>query len=480
MEIPYCMNNNNKIRAFAVLVSVFFFWGFVAASNDILIPIFKQKLNLTQAKSQMIAFAFYIAYTVGALIYMFMVSVLKFDLVKKLGYGKGIAIGLFISALGTLLFIPAADSASFPLLLGGLIVVGIGFAFQQTAANPLAIFLGTPETGSQRLSMAGGINNLGTTIGPLIVSYAVFGQMGSGNENALDVSAVKVPYLILGALFVLFGFIFWRLNTAVETDTTQEQTDKIAAPAYSFPQLWMGMIAIFLYVGVEVATAANLPEYMSKELGFKTNEVAPYISLFWASLMIGRWTSSASAFNLSDGIKKILRFVLPFVAFAIFLGVNYAARKDVSIFYAYSAMIVLLIVSDYLSFGNPARQLLIYSMLGIVALIVGMLQGGELGLFAFISVGLFCSTLWPCIFTLAIAGLGKSTAQGSNLLIMMIMGGGFVSVFQGYLSSDDYLGIKFSYSVGVICFAYLAYYALQTQRNLKKQGVEIGPMSGGH
>lgn len=472
------MNNNNKTRVFAVLVSVFFFWGFVAASNDILIPIFKEKLNLSQGESQMIAFAFYIAYTIGAILYLSLESFFNFNIVKRLGYGKGIAIGLFISALGTLLFIPAADNASFPMLLTGLIIVGIGFAFQQTAANPLAIFLGTPETGSQRLSMAGGINNLGTTIGPLILSYAVFGKLGGASGSVLDVSAVKIPYLILGALFVLFGFIFWRTNTAVEEEEVQDS--KETASAFSYPQLWMGMIAIFLYVGVEVATAANLPEFMKKELGFQTKDVAPYISLFWASLMIGRWTSSASAFNISSTMKKALRFILPFAAFGIFLAVNAIAGKDIQIFYSYAGMIVLLIAADYFSFGNPARQLLLYSGLGIVALLVGMVFGHETALFAFISVGLFCSTLWPCIFTLAIAGLGKSTSQGSNLLIMMIMGGGFVSVLQGFLSGDAYLGIKFSYIVGVLCFAYLMFYAFVTQRNLKKQGVEIGPMSGGH
>jgi len=474
------MNNSKATRLFAVLVSVFFFWGFVAASNDILIPVFKDKLHLSQGKSQMIAFAFYVAYTLGSLIYLGMIQFFKFDLIKRLGYGKGIAVGLFISTLGTLLFIPAADSASFNLLLGGLIVVGIGFSFQQTAANPLAILLGSPETGSQRLSMAGGINNLGTTVGPLLVSFAVFGELGAGGVSSMDISAVKVPYLVLGGLFLLFGIIFWNLKTDMssESDDASTSSNETVKSALSYPQLWMGMIAIFLYVGVEVSTASNLPEYLKHNMGYDTNKVAPYISLFWASLMIGRWTSAASAFNISASMKQVLRFVLPFVAFGIFLGVNTLAGTDVSIFYNYSAIIVLLIVLDLLSKGNPATQLFLYSLTGILMLIIGIFSGGSLGMFAFISVGLFCSTLWPCIFTLSIAGLGKSTGQGSNFLIMMIMGGGFVSVFQGKLSES--IGISQSYWVGVVCFAYLAFYAITTKRNLAKQGVEIGPAAGGH
>ncbi|MCL9981449.1 MAG: MFS transporter [Bacteroidia bacterium] len=474
------MNNSKATRLFAVLVSVFFFWGFVAASNDILIPVFKDKLQLSQGKSQMIAFAFYVAYTLGSLIYLGMIKFLNFDLIKKWGFGKGIAVGLFISTLGTLLFIPAADNASFELLLGGLIVVGIGFSFQQTAANPLAILLGSPETGSQRLSMAGGINNLGTTVGPLLVSFAVFGEMGSGGATSMDISAVKIPYMVLGALFLLFGFIFWNLKT----NQDEESNDASAAEsgevrsALSYPQLWMGMIAIFLYVGVEVSTASNLPEFMKQQLNFKTDEMAPYISLFWASLMIGRWTSAASAFNISRTMKQVMRFVLPFIAFGIFLGVNLIAGKDVSVFYNYFALIFVLIALDFASKGNPANQLFIYSVAAIVMLIIGIFSGGTVGMFAFISVGLFCSTLWPCIFTLSIAGLGRSTGQGSNFLIMMIMGGGFVSVLQGNLSES--IGISQSYWVGVLCFVYLAFYALTTKRNLAKQGVEIGPVAGGH
>ena len=150
-------------KHFAILVSVFFFWGFVAASNDILIPVFQSKLQLEQWQSQMISFIFYVAYTVGALGYLLLTRLWGKDLVATVGYGKSLGIGLWISALGTLLFIPAANQASFPLLLAGLLVVGLGFSLQQTVANPLAIALGTPETGSQRLSMAGGVNNLGTT-----------------------------------------------------------------------------------------------------------------------------------------------------------------------------------------------------------------------------------------------------------------------------------------------------------------------------
>lgn len=476
------MKNN---RAFATLISVFFFWGFVAASNDILIPVFKENLHLEQWQSQMISFAFYVAYTVGSILYFGLSKAFGGDILNRIGYKNGIALGLVISAFGTILFYPAAELSSFPLMITGLFIVGLGFSLQQTAANPLVISIGDPSQGSQRLSMAGGINNFGTTIGPLIVSFAIFGAVaGSANVDSLD--AVKIPYLILGAAFLTVALIFKfsslpnRIETVESDDIgdADQVSDKKSAIAY--PQLWMGMIAIFLYVGVEVSTASNLPEFMKVHLGTATEDIAPYVSLFWASLMIGRWTGAVGAFNISDGLKGVFRFLMPYIAFGVFLAANQIANHDTSGLYLYAFVIVVLIAADYFSQGNPARQLLLFSVLGIIALVIGMLADGMMSVYAFISVGLFCSTLWPCIFTLAIAGLGKHTNQGSGFLIMMIMGGGFISLLQGIVADDAILGIQYSYIVGVMCFAYLAFYGWKASAILRKQGITYEVKQGGH
>jgi MFS transporter, FHS family, L-fucose permease len=495
------MNQQTKWSQFGILISVFFFWGFVAASNDILIPVFKEKLNLEQWQSQMISFAFYVAYTVGSIIYFLISKASGGDILNRLGYKNGIALGLLISAIGTLLFYPAAETASFYLMITGLFIVGLGFSLQQTAANPLAIVMGNPATGSQRLSLAGGINNFGTTIGPVLVSFAIFGSI-TGTTKVADIGAVKTPYLILGAAFLLVAIIFKFSSIPnkiiledesgkVEKDiskiaTPTDITDVIAMPidgrksALNYTQLVLGMIGIFVYVGVEVSTASNLPEFMKQHvrtadgLPFPTENIAPFVSLFWASLMMGRWTSSVGALDVSSSAKSILRFVMPYLAFGVFLAVNKIANHDITPFYIYGLIIIALIVGDLLSHGNPARQLLIFSLMGITALFIGMLSDGMVSVYAFTSVGLFCSTLWPCIFTLAIAGLGRHTNEGSSFLIMMIMGGGFISLLQGFLSDNQYLGIQWSYLVGVVCFAYLAFYAVRAQSILKAQGITYG------
>ena len=471
-----------KWGQFGTLVSVFFFWGFVAASNDVLIPVFKEKLSLTQVQAQMVSFAFYVAYSVGALIYFFISKMIKQDLLNKIGFKNGISIGLVISAIGTLLFIPAASAESFPLFISGYFTIGLGFSLQQTAANPMAINMGSVSTGSQRLSMAGGVNNFGTTIGPLLIKLAIFGSISTVMISSLDV--VKVPYLILGAAFLLVAVIIYfssipnKFISNTEAIAEAKSTWIDRGSPFKYPQLWLGMIAIFVYVGVEVSTGANLPEFMKQKLGTSAADTAPYISLFWASLMIGRWTSSAEAFGFSARTRKILQFVMPYLAFGVFLLVNAITNHDVQHFLIYGLIIIALIIANLLSMGNPARQLIIFSAFGIVALLIGIFSPNPtVSVFAFCSVGLFCSTLWPCIFTLSISGLGKHTSEGSNFLIFMIMGGGFISVLQGYLAADQLLGIGYSYIVGIGCFLYLAYYGYKARVDLKKQGIDLDELS---
>ncbi len=494
------MQQQTKWSQFGVLISVFFFWGFVAASNDILIPVFREKLNLEAWQSQMVSFAFYVAYTVGSLIYFGVSRAAGGDILNKLGYKNGIALGLIISALGTLLFYPAAESESFILMITGLFIVGLGFSLQQTAANPLAIAMGDPKTGSQRLSLAGGINNFGTTLGPLIVSIAIFGSVAGDQVKVADIGAVKTPYLILGAAFVIVAVIFKyssipnkieqedeTVNVSTPTDVAGRLPVTVRKSALGYSQLALGMVAIFMYVGVEVATASNLPQFMTERVttadgrAFPTENIAPFVSLYWASLMMGRWTSSVGAFGVSAGAQSILRFIMPYLAFTVFLFVTKIFGHDLTPFYVYAFVIVALIIGDFLSKGNPARQLLIFSLLGITALLIGMFADGMVSVYAFTSVGLFCSTLWPCIFTLAIAGLGRHTNQGASFLIMMIMGGGVISVVQGLLADPDSIGIQFSFIVGVVCFAYLVFYAIRAQTILKAQGIDYDKkVSGGH
>lgn len=455
--------------SFVALISVFFFWGFVAASNGILIPLFKEKFTLSQFQSQLVDFAFYAAYAVGSLVY-FVLSRWSGDPVNKIGYKKALIIGLLISAVGSLLFIPAASASSYGLLLGALFIIGLGFALQQIVANPFVINFGAKETGAHRLSLAGGINSFGTTIGPAILSYALFGNINAPAAADRSLDAVKTPALVLFGLFVLCAGILWF--SKLPAVTTNEKSDNDLG-ALKYPQLTLGMLAIFVYVGVEVTIQSNMGALlaMPEIKGIDHTKISHFISLYWGSLMIGRWTGALTVFNLSKTTKVLMQIVTPLLAFGVIYGVNYVNGSKVEDYLYYIPYVLMGIVIFILSGDHPARALIVLSLTACVMMLIGLLSSGNLALYSFISGGLFCSVMWPCIFALAIHGLGKYTTQGSSLLVMMILGGAVIPPLQGLLS--DWLNPHQSYIVTVFCFAYLAWYAFKVNAIFKKQGIEL-------
>ncbi len=464
------MNSQKINSSFFVIVSVFFFWGFVAASNGILIPLFKYKFELTQFQSQLVDLAFYLAYAVGAIIYFFL-STLFGDPLNKIGYKKGLVIGLIISAFGALLFIPAANNNSYLFLLLALFVIGLGFALQQIVANPFVANFGDKKYGSHRLNLAGGINSFGTTIGPVLLSLALFGSPQAPKPEAMGIESVKVPAMILFFLFMVCAILLF-ISKLPQVSSTEEFTRDFGA--FRYPQLTFGMIAIFLYVGVEVSIQSNLAALleMPEIRGIDHTLISPFISLYWGSLMIGRWTGALTVFRFSGLNKIIMQVLVPLLAFGIVYTINLYLGNDVSDFVLYLPFVILAIVLFIISGEDAARTLLILASAAVIMMCVGLLSNGETALFAFISGGLFCSVMWPCIFTLAINGLGKYTNQGSSLLIMMILGGALVPPFQGWLA--DVSNAHSSYIVTVFCFAYLAWYAFRVKTFYARQNITIG------
>jgi FHS family L-fucose permease-like MFS transporter len=259
--------------------------------------------------------------------------------------------------------------------------------------------------------------------------------------------------------------------------------------AMKYPQLVLGMIGLFVYVGAEVAIGSNLGELL-KQTDFgsiPSSKIAPYISIYWGSMMIGRWTGAISAFEFSNSTKKILTFIVPIIAFGVVIGVNTAAQYDMSPLYAYIICVLIQIVAFYISEDKPAKTLMIFSVIGLAAMLVGIFTKGTVGTYAFLMGGIACSIMWPAIFALSIAGLGKYTTQGAAFLIMMILGGGIIPPMQGKLA--DYLqsanldkpgyGIHNSFWVPVLCFAYLLFFAIVVKGILKKQGINYEETSTG-
>jgi len=520
------------------LVIVFFFWGFIAASNSILIPFCKTHFNLNQFQSQLIGSAFYGAYFIGSLILFISSNLIGNDILNKIGYKKGIIYGLLISVVGALLIIPSANAGSFMAILVSLFIVALGFSLQQTAAQPFAISLGDPSTGSHRLNLGGSVNSLGTTLGPIIVSFFLFGRVGA-TDVVVTVTNINTLYLIVAGVFAAVA-IFFAISKLPDgkNDEKFEKANKAAASfalmtativgvivlgqlteiqktplllmimifviailfysntkatklgegwgAMKYEQLIYGMIGIFVYVGVEVTIDNNFgallktPGYLTVN-GLDESEISKYVSLYWGSLMIGRWTGAVSVFNLSKKLKKIMMLIVPFAAFALVLFVNSLNGSDVSDLYYYAICVAIAVAGFYYGQEKPVKTLVTVSVLAATSMTVGVFANGIVSVYAFMAGGLFCSVMWPCIFSLSVAGLGKYTSQGSAFLVMMILGGAILPPLQGAIGDIGPVGYHKSYLLAAACFIFLAFLALKLKSILHKQGLNFDEqIEGGH
>ena len=532
--------------ALYTLITVFFFWGFIAAGNSIFIPFCKSYFSLDQFQSQLVDFAFYTAYYIGALLLFAFGNMTGKDVVGKWGYKKSIVYGLLFSALGAGAMIVAVEANLYAGMLMGLFIVALGFSLQQTAAQPFAILLGDPKTGASRVNLGGGINSFGTTIGPIVVALALFGTAASVSEEqikSLELNKVIFLYVGVGLLFIAAAALFFfskkvpdgkanepieKANKALRTlvfmtillaacfvpifktyqiDTTaydQLQMENLEQyrmywllgalavvvggilfsyssaqkksegwGAMQYPQLVLGMLAIFTYVGVEVAIGSNLGSLLHlQEFGsLQSSDIAPYISMYWGSLMIGRWAGAISVFNLKGSSKTMALIIIPLIAFGVILGVNILSGKDMKPLYYYVFCVLIQIGAFFLSKDKPARTLMIFGTFGMLAMLIGLFSTGTIAIYAFLAGGLACSIMWPAIFSLSVIGLGKYTSQGSAFLIMMILGGGIIPPIQGKLS--DIIGIHHSYIVTVVCFGYLTLFAVLVKSILKKQNIDV-------
>ena len=299
----------------------------------------------------------------------------------------------------------------------------------------------------------------------------IFNTYTSGEEALASVENTRLILLFV-ALLAVVGSVFFANSRASK--------NPIGWGAMKYPQLVLGMLAIFTYVGVEVTIQSNLGELLKSvadkvnnlnPLGLKVMndaEIAPFISLYWGGLMIGRWVGAIAVFNPSKGLKKWLLILVPYIAFGVILMVNFGKYSSNEIL-LFSICVAIQIGGFFLAKDNPIVTLKIFSILGIVGMVIGVFASGQLALFALLSGGLFCSIMWPCVFALSITGLGKYTAQGSAFLIMMILGGAIIPPLQGKLA--DIFSIQSSYWIAVLCFVYLLFYTFKTKTALQKQGL---------
>ena len=405
--------------AMVVVTSIFFMWGFLTCLNDILIPHLKALFDLTWVQAMLIQFTFFGAY--------FLMSLPAGRLVAGVGYKRGIVSGLAIAGIGALLFWPAAAAQSYPLFLGALFVLATGITVLQVAANPYVALLGPERTSHSRLTLAQSMNSLGTTIAPLFGGLLILSAAPKGADElaalpaaealayrASEAQAVQMPYLGLAlALFALAMVVMaFRLPAIRGVEDAMHDHRYRIADALAHPHVRLGVLAIFFYVGAEVAIGSVLVNYLAMPHigeGLTEQEATRYVSMYWGGALVGRLVGSVLL-----------------------------ARID------------------------PRRLLGLFALAVVALLVLTMLSAGGLAKWSVVSIGLFNSIMFPTIFALGIERLGPLTNKASSLLIMAIVGGALVPLGMGWLA--DRYGLQHAFLLPLLCYVYIAYYALRGSR----------------
>lgn len=400
-------------RPLAIVTTLFFMWGFLTCLNDVLVPHLKSIFDLGYAQAMLIQFAFFSAY--------FVFSIPWSKVVGSIGYQRTMVVGLSTMAAGAALFVPAAAYASFPLFLGALVVLAGGITGLQVAANPYVVALGKPETASSRLDLTQAFNSLGTTIAPTVGGFLILAAaplsaaaLGALAPDALQryrldqAASVKIPYLAISIALALLAVLIARSKLPkIETEAGHPEhpsTDSV----WRHPNLALGAIGIFAYVGAEVSIGSFLVSYLGQPDvgGFGPKAAAAYVSLYWGGAMLGR-----------------------------FLGIVILRKM------------------------KPAHALAICATCAAALVGVSMLSGGGVAMWSILAVGLFNSIMFPTIFSLGVAELGPLTSRGSGILNMAIVGGAILPLVQGLIA--DRAGLHVAFCIPVLCYSYILYYAIR-------------------
>nr|WP_294877615.1 L-fucose:H+ symporter permease [uncultured Pedobacter sp.] len=415
------MTKNKYLFPFIMITSLFFMWGFVHNLDPILIPHLKRSFSLSTLEASLVDSAVFIAYFVMALPAGF--------IMKKYGYKTGIILGLALFAIGSFLFIPAANTQAYVFFLGALFIIACGLTILETAANPYASLLGPPETATFRLNFAQSFNGLAATAAPIIgakiiliegISDADLSKMtASAREFALasEASSVKTPYLVLGSIILVIAiiFVFLKLPEIVETEEPGDKaTDHTIWDALKHKHLRWAVLAQFFYVGAQVCVFSFFILYATKAAEIDQQKAAGYAGIgMGLAFLIGRVLGT---------------FLMKFI--------------------------------------KAERLLAIYAVASMVLCVLAIVTHGTISLFVVIGIAFFMSIMFPTIFSLGIKDLGKDTKFGSSLIIMSIVGGAVLPPAMGYVA--DIADIQIGYIVPLICFAVVFLFGVTGHKVVKR------------
>jgi len=552
--------NKNYNSALSLLTTLFFMWGLITCMNDILIPHLKSIFDMDYTQTMLIQFTFFGAYA--------LMSVPASMIIGKIGYQKGIVLGLIIAGLGAFLFYPASVVLAYPLFLFAFFTLATGITVLQVAANPYVAILGAPETASSRLTLTQAFNSLGTTIAPIIGSLLILGGMfysinDDGNRvfnptkdqivhfddakwkefdqkdkvAAMPINAimkdktnhiwfqdslgltkfdgvklesyqhvngklseetqgilvtersehqpfeqidlvrkadfpafqkekaktVQIPYIALGLILLVIALVFWFVKLPVISSA--RPSSSTTGSVWQYRHLVLGAIGIFVYVGAEVSIGSFLVNFFGERdiAGLSEKEAAKFVALYWGGAMIGRFQGAIAMSKITSKIKQYGTLIL-ILLFGFLLSLYITKEIDKALIFL--LFIVINAIASIFGKNKPSRTLAIFAGFAMLFVILTLVSGGYLALWAIVAVGLFNSIMFPTIFTLAIDGLGEHTSQGSGILNTAIVGGAIIPLIMGAFA--DGIGIHHAFIITLVCYAFIFFYAINGYKHKSK------------
>ena len=451
--------NSNLRLGMTFMASIFFIFGFITNFNIAMKDQVQLAFALTNFEAQLVNFSFFIAYAVFSFLCGFVI--------KKIGYKNGVITGLLLVSIGSYMFFPAVSVLSYPLFLFAVFVMATGVVFLQTAANPYVVALGSQETAPSRLNLTQALNAVGSTIAPflagiLVLAPAVLAIKGGATPSEAA-KFVQMPFVVIGTIVVLIaiGIVFIKLPNINGDDTISSRS------VFKKPQVWLGALGIFCYVGAEVGTASQIAPYL-RESGFATDVAVRLSAIYWGGGMIGRFFGSILLGTLPTAKKyQYSAFVMIF-AFVVGWVITSASVIDGQFEFKSQLMngfifLGIGIINFFLMLlgkGKANVALGIFGTVNVLLIFSAVMVPATLGMWCLLSIGFFNSIMFPNIFSLGVRDLDPSEMPlASGIINTLIVGGAVVPLLMGGLT--DVFSARGALLIPILCYAYITFFALK-------------------
>ncbi len=437
---------NSMVVGMSVFGSIFFIFGFATTFIITLTAPVKEIFGLSELAAQLITSAFFITYPI--------MSIPAGKLIDRIGYKYTVIAGLFLMALGSFIFIPAAKLPSFPVFLIGTFVLATGVVFLQVAANPYVTALGPDSSASSRLNLTQALNSVATMIAPWLISVAIFKGLSFPQDNMVAAARVPLPFIVMGVFVIIVAIALFSIKLPV---IKSEKTSTTKKSVWKYPHVVLGGVAIFVYVGAEAGNAGLIVNYLKNSINISSEMASTYAAIYWGGAMVGRFFGS---FMFTDRkMSKKLILVIPVLILAFISG-SFVTDWNWTIGATFAGAALANFVIMLVGRGKAARTLAIFALAAAVLDITTTFTGGSIGLWTIISIGLFNSIMFPNIFALAVKDLDKAElSSASGLINAMILGGAIIPPLMGYIA--DGAGYTWAFIVPAVCYLYIFFYAVK-------------------